>query len=274
MDDGTLTSAHATVTIVVAPINRAPVAVADGYATSEDTMLTVALPGVLGNDSDADGDPLQAVLVSDVSHGTLALNPNGYFNYTPAANYSGPDSFTYRARAGGLDSNVVTVSIAVTAVNDAPVLTGIGNRTVAEDALLTFVVSATDVDNTPAQLTYGAIALPPGAAFDATSRTFSWRPGFDQAGTPDPQVTFIVSDGTLSASETVTIAVTNTNRPSTLLSIGNRTVAEGENLSFTVTATDPDGGTPIYSASGLPPALRSTWRRMCSTGRRAPIRRT
>ena len=251
VNDGTVTSAQATVTIIVEPINRAPVAVADGsYSTSEDTTRNLAAPGVLGNDTDADGDTLTAVLVSGVTHGTLALNANGSFAYTPATNYSGPDSFTYRARDGSLDSNVVTVSLTVTPVNDAPVLAPIGTQTVAEDSVLTFVVSATHIDGGP--LVYSTTALPAGAAFDPSTRTFSWRPGFDQAGTPDPQVTFIVSDGALSASETITIGVTNTNRPSAFLQIGNKMVAEGANLNFTVRAIDPDGDTPIYDVSGLP----------------------
>jgi len=57
---------------------------------------------VLGNDTDADGDPLTAIVVSAPAHGALTLNANGGFSYTPAANYNGPDSFTYRANDGSL----------------------------------------------------------------------------------------------------------------------------------------------------------------------------
>ena len=67
-------------------------------------MLTVAAPGVLGNDSDPDGDPLTAVLVSGPSHGSLTLNANGVL-YTPAVDYAGADSFSYRASDGALTSN-------------------------------------------------------------------------------------------------------------------------------------------------------------------------
>ena len=70
--------------------NQAPVAVADAYSTAQDTAKVVAAPGVLGNDSDANSDPLTAVLVANVGHGTLALNANGGFTYTPTAGYSGP----------------------------------------------------------------------------------------------------------------------------------------------------------------------------------------
>ena len=97
-------------TITVSAVNDAPTAADDAYSTAEDTALTVAAPGVLGNDSDPDGDPLSAVLGSGPSHGTLTLNANGSFTYTPAANFNGSDSFTYRASDGTLTSNLATVT--------------------------------------------------------------------------------------------------------------------------------------------------------------------
>src|SRR4029077_12633943 len=100
----------ATVSITVVNTNTAPVAVADTYTVNEDTVLNVAAPGVLGNDSDVDGDAMTALLVSVPSHGALTLNLNGSLSYTPAANYDVLDSFTYKARAGAADSNIVTVS--------------------------------------------------------------------------------------------------------------------------------------------------------------------
>ncbi len=88
---------------------------------TEDTQLTVAAPGVLGNDTDVDDTLLTAVLVGDASDGTLALAADGSFTYDPDPNFCGPDSFTYRANDGTDDSNLATVSIAVACVNDAPV---------------------------------------------------------------------------------------------------------------------------------------------------------
>ena len=77
---------------------------------------------MLGNDTDVDGDTLTAVAASaGPAHGTLTLNADGSFTYTPAANYNGTDSFTYKANDGTADSNVATVTITVDAVNDAPV---------------------------------------------------------------------------------------------------------------------------------------------------------
>ena len=93
--------------------NSPPVAVNDTYSTNVNTTLNQAAPGVLGNDTDPQGAALTAQLVSSPSHGTLTLNSNGAFAYTPAANYVGTDSFTYLANNGTNNSNVATVTITV-----------------------------------------------------------------------------------------------------------------------------------------------------------------
>jgi VCBS repeat-containing protein len=95
--------------------NQAPVAVNDSYSTKQNTALVVsAADGVLSNDTDADNDPLTAILVAGPSNGNLTLNPDGSFTYTPNSNFTGTDSFTYQARDGIADSNTATVSIEVT----------------------------------------------------------------------------------------------------------------------------------------------------------------
>jgi large repetitive protein len=120
---------------VVDAENRPPVAVNDSYNTLEDTLLSIAAPGVLGNDSDPDGDPISAQLVSGPSHGSLTLNANGSFSYTPTANYNGSDSFSYNAFDGQVASaSPATVTIAITPVNDVPVFTAGPNQTINEDA--------------------------------------------------------------------------------------------------------------------------------------------
>ncbi len=93
--------------------NQAPVAVADSYSTPLNTAKVVAAPGVLANDTDADGNPLTAILNANVTHGSLSLAANGGFTYTPTSGYTGPDSFTYHANDGTLNSNTVTVSLTV-----------------------------------------------------------------------------------------------------------------------------------------------------------------
>jgi hypothetical protein len=106
--------ATATVSVTVTPVNDPPVAAPNSYTINQDTTLTVAAPGVLGNDSDIDGDTLHAVLVTSPAHGTPSpLAANGSISYTPNPGFTGIDSFTYKANDGQADSNVVTVTIHV-----------------------------------------------------------------------------------------------------------------------------------------------------------------
>ena len=119
-NDGSADSDAATVAITVNAVDDAPVASNDTFTINEDTSLNVSVPGVLANDSDAEGSSLSAVLVSGVSHGTLTLNGDGSFQYTPTADYDGSDSFTYKVSAGAVDSSVATVSITINGVADTP----------------------------------------------------------------------------------------------------------------------------------------------------------
>jgi len=107
--DGSQSSpARVAITIIA---DRPPIASSDSYTTAPGTTLTIAAPGILANDSDPDGDPLTAILVSGVSHGVLALNANGSFTYTSDGSNATTDSFTYEASDGTLPSNAATVTI-------------------------------------------------------------------------------------------------------------------------------------------------------------------
>src|SRR5690606_31956273 len=119
----------------------------------EDMLLTITAPGVLGNDTDVENDPLTAVLDSGPANGTLTLNPDGSFTYTPKANWNGTDNFTYRASDGTANSNVATVTITVNAVNDAPIAAN-NAYTTDEDTPLTIASPGvlgndTDIDGNP-----------------------------------------------------------------------------------------------------------------------------
>ena len=109
--------------------------------------------GVLGNDSDPNGDPLTAVLVSGPSNAaSFTLNADGTFTYTPTANFAGTDTFTYRANDGTSNSNLATVTLTVNPVNDAPVNTVPGAQSTNEDTALVFSsgnsnrISIADID--------------------------------------------------------------------------------------------------------------------------------
>jgi hypothetical protein len=100
--------------------NEVPVAMDDQYSVVVDTDLNVNAPGVLGNDSDPDGDTLSIRLVTGVTNGSLTLNQNGSFLYKPNAGFTGSDSFEYRATDGVGESNVAKVKIVVEPLNYIP----------------------------------------------------------------------------------------------------------------------------------------------------------
>jgi VCBS repeat-containing protein len=94
--------------------NQPPVAVDDAYTGFQsDELVIPATEGVLLNDSDPEGDPLAAVLETGPQHGALTLEADGSFTYTPEPGYVGPDTFTYRASDGLLESDLATVTIDV-----------------------------------------------------------------------------------------------------------------------------------------------------------------
>src|SRR5439155_8855689 len=119
--------------------------------TNDATALTPTAPGVLPYATVFRSPVLTAVVVTGPSHGALTLNANGSFTYTPAANFNGSDSFTYKANDGLLDSNAATVALTINPVNDAPVAANDSFAT-DEDTALTITAPGvlgndTDVDS-------------------------------------------------------------------------------------------------------------------------------
>ncbi|WP_209020536.1 LamG-like jellyroll fold domain-containing protein [Nocardioides sp. 1609] len=111
----------------VAPDNTAPVATDDTHTTDEGVVLEVPAPGVLGNDTDAEGDDLTATVGTQPENGAVALAADGAFTYTPDAGFVGTDTFTYLAGDGELDSEPATVTITVAEVEEpeVPVTTSV-----------------------------------------------------------------------------------------------------------------------------------------------------
>ena len=111
------------VRVVLVDSNAPPVADNESYTTDRNVPLVVSAPGLLDGDTDPDLDTLTAVQVTGPANGTLSLNPNGGFTYTPATGFVGSDSFTYAANDGFVNSDPATVSVTVLATgpNTAPV---------------------------------------------------------------------------------------------------------------------------------------------------------
>jgi VCBS repeat-containing protein len=165
---------------------------------------------VLANDTDADGDPLTATVMTQPQNGTLTLNADGSFNYTPTPGYSGSDSFVYQASDGTISSNPTTVTLTINAVNHAPVAAA-DSYTVAQDATLTVpadqgvLANDTDIDND----TLHAILVQQPANGSVTLNddgSFTYVPTTGFSGTDT--FTYQASDGTdTSAETTVTITI-------------------------------------------------------------------
>jgi VCBS repeat-containing protein len=114
------------------PANDPPVSGDDVYTTDEDTPLSVVAPGLLGNDSDPNGDPLTASVVNGPTKGSLILNGDGSFTYSPNPNLHGSDSFTYQANDGNGGNDQATVSVTVNPVNDPPSANAGSDQTVTD----------------------------------------------------------------------------------------------------------------------------------------------
>jgi VCBS repeat-containing protein len=225
VNDGTDVSPLATVSITVGSVNDAPSAVGDARTIDEDHLLTVAAAGVLGNDSDIDGDTLVVSRLQgfdSLTHSTakgaaVSISPSGGFSYDPrgvvafelAAGEQTSDSFTYTASDGHGGTSQAVVTITVTGVNDAPVNGIPGAQSVAEDGTLTFssangnLVSIGDVDagSSPIEVVMG-VAHGTLSLSSTTGLTFAVGDG-----TADPEVTLT---GTRAAVNTALAGMTLT----------------------------------------------------------------
>ncbi|MCL4266286.1 MAG: tandem-95 repeat protein [Anaerolineae bacterium] len=179
--DGDKLSNAAVVGIAVTDENNAPTAVPDAYELNEDEPLVVPVPGILENDHDPDGDPLSAELVLAPLNGTLSLQVDGSFIYTPTAHFHGADSFTYRVSDGLVYSPETAVTLTINAVNDDPAATDdayeMAQDTVLEVSAPGVLVNDEDVDGdgltaVPETLpTHGDLVLQTDGSFTYTPHT-------------------------------------------------------------------------------------------------------
>jgi len=267
--DGKGGSDPATVTITVSADNDAPIAVDDGYATNEDTQRSVAAPGALANDTDADGDVLTAALTTGPTHGVVVLQANGAFDYTPAPGWSGTDTFTYTVADGNGGSDQATVTIAVSASNDAPIAVDDGHFT-AEDTPLAVAapgVLANDTDPDGDGLTaalgtgpsHGTLTLQANGAFDYTpapgwsgADSFTYTAVDGNGGSDAATVTITVSADNDAPASTDDSYGTNEDVPLQVVTpgvLGNDGDPDGDVLTAVV-ATGPANGALVLSADG------------------------
>jgi VCBS repeat-containing protein len=205
--------------------------------------LNVIAPGVLANDSDIDNDPLLVSLTSGPAHAaSFTLNSDGSFSYTPAANYFGPDSFTYQVSDGDAEPVQATVSITVNAVNDAP--NGVDDAaTVAKNSsanTITVLGNDTDVDNDALSISsitqgaHGSVSITNGGS------NVSYTPNANYSGTDS--FTYRASDGQLE-SGIATVSVTILTPTAAPVPVSGRVLTpNGKGLNNAiVTITGPTG---------------------------------
>ena len=185
-NDGFLDSNTATVSISINPIDDVAVAANDVYNAFKDRPLVLSAPGILGNDNDIDGaqSNLTAVLVAAPTNAAaFTLNSDGSFSYTPIANFTGTDSFTYKANDGTSDSNEATVTISVVAAGTAPLASNDFYSTYENTALemLARGVLANDNDaDTPATSITAVLVAGP-----ARAQSFAFNPDGSFSYTPE-----------------------------------------------------------------------------------------
>jgi len=233
-----------TKTITISVANRPPVLAAIPTTTvSVGTTLTLALAG-----SDPDGDTV-TYSASGLPSGATLNAATGVFTWTPTSSQIRTWTVTFTVRDPAGLSARRTATIIVTAANRPPTLVDPPDRTVEAGAPVSFTLSASDPDNDT--LTYSATGLPSGATLNAATGAFAWTPTAAQLGTHT--ITFTVRDPAgLTASQSMVITVTLANRPPTLDDPGDRNVTAGTPVTFTLSASDPDGDALTFSATGLP----------------------
>lgn len=257
----------ATVTVNVNALNDPPTADDETVTTDEDTSTTV---DVLSGDNDIDGnlDPSSIRVTSGPSNGTATVNGDGSITYAPDSNFEGPtDTFTYEVCDDGtptpVECTTATVTVNITALNDAPEVTPIPDQDVFEGNTLSFNVSCTDVDGDALSMSAGN--LPSGVSFvdngDGTG-TFTYSPGFSIVDHPDagPPTTPVDFTGvtttcrdTSNASDTddFTITVRDTDRAPTPNN-QSLTLLEDGQTSLQLSGSDVDGDSLTFSIGSGP----------------------
>jgi hypothetical protein len=221
-DQGIDTSAPQTFVVDVTAVNDAPIAIDGSVSTGEDTAVT----GILeAGDRDLDGLTFRIVASGGRGTATITDAATGAFSYAPGANANGTDTVTFTVNDGTVDSNVATMAVTITAVNDAAVV-GNGTLTTAEDTAAAGSLTASDIEGDA--LTYSIVAngsKGSAAITDAATGAFIYTPDANANGTDT--VTFLAHDGDVDSNlATLTVTIDAVNDVPGFAAGADQTVAE------------------------------------------------
>ncbi|MEW5847724.1 MAG: Ig-like domain-containing protein [Myxococcota bacterium] len=210
VSDGNGGTAQATVTITLAPVNDAPVAMDDtGLSTDEDTTLDVATATVLANDVNVDPDTLTVVSVADPtdSSATVTLDATG-IHFSPAADFNGSSTFQYTVEDSAGSQSTARVTVTVNAVNDAPVAMGDTTST-NEDTSVTILAADvlgndTDVDLDTLHIS-SVVLVTGGTAVLNADESITFNPAPNSVS--DGVITYQITDGNLTATADIVVTV-------------------------------------------------------------------
>ncbi|MEJ5992767.1 Ig-like domain-containing protein, partial [Ramlibacter sp. PS3R-8] len=257
ISDGNGGTSTATVTINVTPLQDAPTANNDTAATTEDTPVSIPLATLAGNDTDPDGDTLTVTAVGNPVGGTVSI-VGGNAVFTPNPNFTGAATFEYTVSDGNGGTDTATVTVNVTAAQDAPTANADAFST-AEDTpvvMTTASLLANDTDpDTGDTLTVTAVANPVGGTVALVGGNVTFTPNPNFTGTASYQYT--ISDGNGGTSTaTVTVNVTPVQDAPTANN-DTATTTEDTPVSISLASlagndTDPDGDTLTVTAVGNP----------------------
>jgi autotransporter-associated beta strand protein len=239
VDDGSGHTGSATVTVLNA--NQAPVVYDGSVTTDEDTPVAITLVA-----SDIDSTIQSYSIVSGPTNGTLSgIAPN--LTYTPNAEFSGADNFTFTASDGELDSNIATISIIVNPVNDAPIASN-GFATTDEDTPVAITLVATDIDSTIQD--YAIVSGPTNGTLTGTAPNLTYTPNANFNGSDS--FTFTANDGAAN-SNTATVSITvNPVNDAPVASNGSANTNEDTPVAITLVATDIDSAIQNYAIVSSP----------------------
>ncbi|HEX5718560.1 MAG TPA: Ig-like domain-containing protein [Thermoanaerobaculia bacterium] len=244
ISDGNGGTDTATVSLSVIPVNDPPVAVADSATVAEEGTVTTP---VAANDTDPENSTLTVTAVTQGAHGTVTLLAGNQVRYQPAANYFGPDTFTYTVRDPGNLTSTGTVNVTVTPVNDPPVANADSGGT-QEDVPVALFVLSNDTDPDGDTLTVVSVTQSANGSVDTNGTLVSFTPAANWNGTAF--FTYTIRDaGGVERTANVTITVNPVNDPPLA---GPDTANTNENAPVTVSVlvndADVDGGALSVSA--------------------------